>query len=311
MHNPTPRFCVWMLFAGAGLLPAQEAPDSSPHTVKFVSVTAAVKLEVLDWGGTGRPLILLAGMGNTAHIFDTFTPRFSPRYHVRGITRRGFGASSRPAPTVANYSATRLGDDVLAVMESLDIHRPVLIGHSLAGEELSSVGSRHPEKVAGLIYLDAGYGYAFYDRAKGDVWLDMIDLRKRIDQLQSGAEADRKQLWRDMLTDVAHLNGALDEITRQTASMPDLPSPPPIARAIQFGGEKYTHIPVPILAIFALPDEAPPASVAAHAVEQADAFQAGLPSARVVRWKNAGHYLFRSRPADVWREMDAFLQQLQ
>jgi pimeloyl-ACP methyl ester carboxylesterase len=45
---------------------------------------------------------------------------------------------------------------VLAVCDSLKLNRPVLIGHSIAGEELSSIGSRHPEKVAGLIYLDAG-----------------------------------------------------------------------------------------------------------------------------------------------------------
>jgi non-heme chloroperoxidase len=68
---------------------------------------------------------------------------------------RGFGGSSRPAPTVDNHSAERLGDDVLAVIDALQFNRPILIGHSVAGEELSSIGSRHPEKVAGLVYLDA------------------------------------------------------------------------------------------------------------------------------------------------------------
>ena len=52
-------------------------------------------------------------------------------------------------------------DDVLAALDSLKLNRPVLAGHSIAGEELSSIGSRHPEKVAGLVYLDAAYGYAF------------------------------------------------------------------------------------------------------------------------------------------------------
>src|SRR5215813_15548101 len=73
--------------------------------------------------------------------------------------RGGFGASSVPA---SGYGADRLGDDVLAVIEKLAISKPVLAGHSLGGEELSSIGSRHPEKVAGLVYLDAGYSYAFY-----------------------------------------------------------------------------------------------------------------------------------------------------
>src|ERR1700761_3534368 len=93
-----------------GLLHAQ---DSSPRT-QFVTVEKDVRLEVLDWGGTGRPLVLLAGLGDTAHVFDQFAPQFTAHDHVYGITRRGFGASSKPAPTDANYSVARLGEDVIA-----------------------------------------------------------------------------------------------------------------------------------------------------------------------------------------------------
>ena len=119
--------------------------------VQFVKAEEGVNLEVLDWGGTGRPLVFLAGLGNTAHTFDKFAPKIAEKYHVYGITRRGFGTSSKPAPTMENYSADRLGDDVLAVLDALKLDRPVLVGHSLAGEELSSVASRHPEWIAGLI----------------------------------------------------------------------------------------------------------------------------------------------------------------
>src|SRR5207249_6687009 len=82
--------------------------DESPHTVHFVTVDGNVKLEVLDWGGSGRALVLLAGLGDTAHVFDDFAPKLANTYHVYGITRRGFGASSVPD---SGYSADRLGDD--------------------------------------------------------------------------------------------------------------------------------------------------------------------------------------------------------
>ncbi len=131
--------------------------DPVSHSERFVEVEEGVRLEVLDWGGTGRPLVLLAGMGNTAHIFDKLAPKLSREFHVYGITRCGFGASSVPA---SGYSAERLADDVLRVVEALKLERPVLAGHSLAGEEMSSIGSRHPEKVAGLVYLEATYAYA-------------------------------------------------------------------------------------------------------------------------------------------------------
>jgi len=128
--------------------------DPSPHSIQFVTVDKNVSLEVLDWGGSGRPIVLLAGLGGTAHVFDDFAPKLAGTYHLYGITRRGFGASTAPA---SGYSADRLGDDVIAVIDSLKLSGAVLVGHSIAGEELSSIGTRHPEKVSGLIYLEAAY----------------------------------------------------------------------------------------------------------------------------------------------------------
>lgn len=134
--------------------------DPAPHTDRFVTVDKDVRLEVLDFGGSGPPLLLLAGLGNTGHIFDRFAPKLIDQFHVYAVTRRGHGASSLPA---SGYSADRLADDVVQVIDGLKLTRPIVAGHSVAGEELSSIGSRYPQKVAGLIYLDAGYAYAIHD----------------------------------------------------------------------------------------------------------------------------------------------------
>ena len=131
--------------------------DPAPHTDRLITVDKDVSLEVLDFGGSGRSLVLLAGLGNTGHIFDRFAPKLVDQFHVYAITRRGHGASSTPA---SGYAVDRLADDVLQVIEALKLNRPIVAGHSVAGEELSSIGTRRPEKVAGLVYLDAGYAYA-------------------------------------------------------------------------------------------------------------------------------------------------------
>jgi non-heme chloroperoxidase len=310
-----------LLATSAGILYAQDRPDSSPHTVQFVAVDKDVKLEVLDWGGKGRPLIFLSGLGNTAHVFDQLAPKFTAHYHVYGITRRGYGTSSKPAPIAANYTADRLGDDVLAVIAALKLNRPVLIGHSIAGEELSSIASRHPEKVAGLIYLDAAAAFAYYDPAQGDWMFDMLDLRKQINALEAGAVLDQ-ELVQQMLDNTSRLQKDLQEMKQRLALMPPPapPPPPPIGLAILFGRQKYTRIPVPILAIFACPHNFDPmfrnpsaaktamiATDRASCAAQADAFQAGIPSAHIVRLPNADHYVFYSNEADVIREMNAFL----
>jgi non-heme chloroperoxidase len=91
-------------------------------------------------GCFGRRVILLSGLGTTAHTFDDFAPKLPHdcHVHVYAITRLGFGASSVPA---IGYDADRLGDDVLAVLDSLKLSTPVLLGASFGGAELSSVGS--------------------------------------------------------------------------------------------------------------------------------------------------------------------------
>jgi len=50
--------------------------DQSPHTIRFVTVDKDVRLEVLDWGGSGRALVFLAGLGNTAVSAGIKRPHF-------------------------------------------------------------------------------------------------------------------------------------------------------------------------------------------------------------------------------------------
>lgn len=302
--------------------------DSSPHTVRFVAVEPGVKLEVLDWGGTGRPLILLAGLGSTAHVFDKFAVKLTGAYHVYGITRRGFGASSAPKPDCSNYSADRLGDDILAVMAALKIERPILVGHSIAGEELSSIGTRFPEKVSGLVYLDAGYSYAYYDdhAETGDPAIDYSELRREVDLLFAPVSMSEHKARLKHVLDVSlpRFEHDLRDVQQQLAAMPDAPAPPKgpdweITGAIQNGEQVYRGVKCPVLAIFAVPHHFGPnapknpdliARRNARDLAQVVAFQSGNPDAHVVRFPNADHFVFNSNEADVLREMNAFIAKL-
>lgn len=304
--------------------------DPSPHSTQMIAVDKDVKLEVLDWGGTGRPLVLLTGLGDNAHVFDKFAPRLAASYHVYGITRRGFGDSSKPEPVTANYNAARLGDDVLAVVDALHLMHPVIAGHSVAGEELSYIGSQHPDKVAGLIYLDAGYPYAMYDKVNGNLLIDSVDLRQQLSRILPGGNPpeDQKKATDEL---IAALKLVEMEAIQQRKSMEDMPppppgprpSPPPIIVSIVTGQQRFTSISAPALVIFAAPHDLgnamkdnPKARAAMEANDkrsvenQATAFERQVPSAHVVRIPNANHYVFRSNEADVLREMNAFIATL-
>lgn len=307
------------------------APDTTKHTVSSVTVDKGVKLEVLDWGGKGRPLLFLAGLGGTAHSLDKLAPKFIGKYHVYGLTRRGFGASDKPDPATADYRADRLADDVLEAMDKLKIERPIIAGHSLAGEEMSSIGSRHPGKVAGLIYLDAGYAYAFYNPGNtiplgSNLVIEAAELREKLARFKSvpGVAPDLSAMIADVQAALPAFEKDLEAAKREVDAGSTVPAAPdtPEARieiAIMNGEQKYTAIKVPALvlyAIHAVPEKASQkirdniVRQNAAITAQADAFAAANPSAHVVRLQKAEHSIWLSNPDAVEREMNAFMDGL-
>lgn len=123
-------------------------------SVRFVAIDMTTTLEVVDWGGSGVPVVFLAGLGHTAHVFDDFAPNLAHSYHVLGITRRGFGASSQPD---SGYTIPALVDDIRVVLDSLSLGEVVLVGHSLGGDEMTLFARRFPGRVRALVYIDAAY----------------------------------------------------------------------------------------------------------------------------------------------------------
>ncbi len=250
----TRRACCLLLPSLGIALCAQEKPDLTKHTVRMVSVEKGVSLEVLDWGGTGRPLVLLTGLADDAHIFDQFAPKLTAKYHVYGITRRGRGISSSPHPEGRNYSADRLGEDVLSVIDALHLDKPVIAGHSIAGEELSYIGSRHPEKVAGLIYLEAGYHYALYDQAHGELELDAIHLRDQLRQFTNGYALEPVKDFDGVIANLERVKDEIKQLEQKTKDLPPTPISPrmtPELFAVIEGEEQFTTIHAPALVIMA------------------------------------------------------------
>jgi non-heme chloroperoxidase len=321
---------MMLVLLGAPLFSQSASPwkDPSPHVTRFVSVDKGVKLEVLDWGGSGRPLVLLAGGGNTAHVFDDFAPKLTDHYHVYGITRRGFGASGY---SETEDAADRLGEDVVAVMDALKLRRPLLVGHSIAGAELSSVANRRPGRVAGLIYLDAAYSYAF-DNGKGSDVMAAQALKAPQPPPPDTADLASFHALGNYYERVNGFRFPEAELRQQRQPAPDgavgnFRNAPggALLMSLLMHPKKYVDIPVPTLVIFANPHglgtwvddntdpsvraaaEAYSAALGPLTEKQEKAVRDGVPTAHVVTLPNAHHYVFLSNEADVLREMRAFL----
>ncbi|MGK5060539.1 alpha/beta fold hydrolase [Janthinobacterium sp. LB2P49] len=160
-----------LLLLGTAALAALAAcgGGSAPHTAEVIDrqidVAPGVSLHVRDWpaapdGANDDVIVLLAGLGGTAHAFDSLAPALARRHRVLAITRRGYGSSSKPLPVnAATYAPATLVADLLAVLDALRIGHLVLAGHSIAGNELTLFAGSHPQRVRGLVYLDTTFDY--------------------------------------------------------------------------------------------------------------------------------------------------------
>jgi non-heme chloroperoxidase len=305
--------------------------DPSPHAVLFVSVGAGVRLEVLDWGGSGKSVVLLAGGGDTAHVFDDFAPKLATHNHVYGITRRGFGDSGYA--DVQNVG-DRLGEDVLAVIDALKLKKPTLIGHSIAGAELSWMANAHADRIAAVVYLEAAYSYAF-DDGKGASALEMMKLKAPEPPPPTAADLvnfTALQRYEDRTDGFEFPEGELRQQrhTNPNGTVGDFRNPPGGAMLMKLisDGQKYTRIPVPSLFIFANPhslgawvDSSADASVLSKAKgyytvlgamteRQEKSVESGVPTARVITIPHANHYVFLSNQTECLRAVQAFLSKL-
>lgn len=339
------RIALVVLVAGAGLgrdeliaqppsVPAPEQAkagsttadlgrfDTSGHKVQLVTVEPGVQLEVLDWGGNGETLVLLTGLGNTAHVFDDFACQFIDRFHVIGITRRGFGRSSQPAQ---GYDiATRARDDI-KVLDSLKIHDAVFVGHSIAGTELNKLGVAYPDRVKKLIYLDA------LDLAWGD-WEKLSQPPPSLEPTATDLES--VQTLAAYLARTEGYRVPIAEVCQQVLTDPagrilEGVTPPEVSRKIYDGLEpaEYNRIKAPTLGIFfpMSPQYRHPYFAELDRAKQADYertipplaewmgrallhFREDVKGAKVIEIPETCHYLFIKDEARVVREMNTFLE---
>ena len=275
--------------------------DPSPHQVRWVTVDSSVRLEVLDWGGSGPPLVLL-GCYLTAHVYDEIAPKLTDQFHVYGITRRGIGASDRP---VTGYSVQRSVHDVVEVLDSLNTQRPILVGNSCAGQILTLFASQHSDRLSGLVYLDGAS-----DPTTPAHDPPMPDLTKLPRRLRSGPRV------------------SFPEAQQRAA-----PFTPEVRQAITVDARikpDYSGIRVPVLAIYQaqLPFEEMAKQFDIRSEEERAALRqeyaatramytrwqqdllAAVPTARIVELLGANLYMFLSNEADIIRELRAFASSL-
>ena len=129
--------------------------DPAAHQRGFVTANG-IRLNYLDWGGSGPVLILIHGYADNPHIYDDLAPAFTDRFRVIAYAQRGHGLSDAKEP----YDTATLTEDLRGVMDALGISKAHLAGWSMGGNEITAMAATHPERVDHIVYLDAAYDWA-------------------------------------------------------------------------------------------------------------------------------------------------------
>ncbi|MCE5335470.1 MAG: alpha/beta hydrolase [Desulfobacteraceae bacterium] len=293
--------------------------DTSRHITRFVRIERRAQLEVLDWGGSGDLLVFLTGLGNSAHIFDNFAYQFTDRFRVIGITRRGYGQSSQ---TPQGYDlATRVAD-IIKVLDYFNFDKAIFVGHSIAGVELSRLGSAYPDRVSKLVYLDAyDYGELHNQIPPAAGPESMATARDGYSPQHGDAFSARYMGYRGVTADTCNIARIGPSGAVGSAKTPAWITSTIIQNS---GVADFDLITAPTLGIFAHPQAIPP-YVSQLSTEQQEAFDlsmqslevwqedvyqrmsAGIPDFQIHLLSNAAHYIFLTNEAEVVRHMRAFL----
>jgi pimeloyl-ACP methyl ester carboxylesterase len=100
----------------------------------------------------GPPLLLVNGWTGDHRIFSPQIDHFACRHRVVAMDLRGHGASDAPKD---GYTAPGFSDDIASLAEQLELHKPVVIGHSMGGMISLDLCGRYPNLAAGLVMIDS------------------------------------------------------------------------------------------------------------------------------------------------------------
>jgi pimeloyl-ACP methyl ester carboxylesterase len=124
----------------------------APRQVRSNGVTLAVE----DSGG-GRPIVLAHGLTATRR-YILHGSRLLERagYRIVAYDARGHGQSSA-APSPGAYTYRDLVGDLKAVLDALDLERPVLVGVSMGAATTLALALQQPERASALVQITPAY----------------------------------------------------------------------------------------------------------------------------------------------------------
>lgn len=111
-----------------------------------------INIHYVQTGHTGKPpLLLLHGITGNGLCWSRVASSLEDDYDVLMLDARGHGQSS---DVETGFSLSLLAADVAEFIHALDLHKPLLYGHSMGAITAAQVAATYPELVRAIILED-------------------------------------------------------------------------------------------------------------------------------------------------------------
>lgn len=105
--------------------------------------------------GSGQPLLLISGLGYNLWQWHKMVPGLAKQFQVITFDNRGVGQTDKPA---GPYSAALLAADTAVLLQTLDIEKAHVMGHSMGGFIAQEMALSYPGMVDKLILAATNFG---------------------------------------------------------------------------------------------------------------------------------------------------------
>lgn len=230
--------------------------------------------------GTGTPLVLTHGLGDSLHFWDAVAPALAAHHALLRWDVRGFGDSDKPA---GPYSAAGLADDLRHLLDALAIDRVHLGGISMGGVIAQRFALDHPDRVRSLILCSTSSEIGPRGTANWQRLADAVEQRG----FGSGARDASRAFAPGFAARCPEVVAAAGEQTVRN----DPRAYAAAARAMsdyQWTAE-LARVRVPVLILQGLADQLTPPGGSVK-------MQRALPAARLLMFEDTGHNLPLEQP---------------
>ena len=272
-------------------------PAGTAFTARYVTVDGS-RIRYVE-GGAGPAVVFIHGFGASLYTWRRTLPAVAAAgFRAIAFDNRGFGFSDKPAHGYANADYTRL---VLGFLDSLHVSEAVLVGHSMGAAIAAAVALAAPQRVRGLVLMDAaGFGTRWPFALRVARWPLLGAVATSLRGRSSTA-----RILRSTYADPANVTEA--DVDQYYAPVPD----PDYGRALRGVLREFRFddlagrlgaVPSPTLVVWGSADRWIPPAVGRRMVGE-------LPRAAFVMVPGAGHAAPEEASRVVNRSLIAFLEQ--